>query len=56
MLGLYPVIVVDMHEHSYSRDYSTDKKSYLIAQMREFHWDVIEERFVKAESLNEVLK
>lgn len=56
MLGLYPVIVVDMHEHSYSRDYSTDKKSYLIAQMREFHWDVIEERFVRAESLNEVLK
>jgi superoxide dismutase, Fe-Mn family len=56
MLGLYPVIVVDMHEHSYSRDYSTDKKSYLIAQMRELNWNIVEERFVRAESLNEVLK
>lgn len=56
MLGLYPLIVVDMHEHSYYRDYLTDKKSYLVAQMKEFNWNVIEERFLKAEALHEVLK
>jgi Fe-Mn family superoxide dismutase len=56
MLGLYPLIVVDMHEHSYHRDYLTDKRSYLVAQMREFNWNVIEERFLKAEALHEVLK
>lgn len=56
MVGLYPLVVVDMHEHSYYRDYLTDKKSYLVAQMREFNWNVIEERFLKAEALNEVLK
>lgn len=56
MLGLYPVIVVDMHEHSYYRDYLTDKRSYLVAQMREFNWNIIEERFLKAEALHEVLK
>lgn len=56
MLGLYPLIVVDMHEHSYYRDYLTDKKSYLIAQMREFNWNTIDERFKKAEGLNEVMK
>jgi Fe-Mn family superoxide dismutase len=56
MMGLYPMIVIDMHEHAYHRDYLTDKKSYLVAQMREFNWNVIEERFLKAEALHEVLK
>ena len=56
MLGLYPLVVIDMHEHAYFRDYQTDKQSYLVAMMRELNWNVIEERFVKAESLHEVLK
>lgn len=56
MIGLFPLVVIDMHEHSYFKDYQTDKKSYLVAQMRELNWDVIEERFLKAESLHEVLK
>lgn len=56
MIGLYPLIVVDMHEHAYYRDYLTDKHSYLVAQMREFNWNTIEERFLKAEALHEVLK
>lgn len=56
MLGLYPIVVIDMHEHAYSRDYLTDKKSFLISQMREINWQVVEERFLKAEAINEVLK
>lgn len=56
MLGLYPLIVVDMHEHAYFKDYLTDKKSYLVAMMRELNWDVINERFNKAESMHEVVK
>lgn len=56
MLGLYPLVVIDMHEHAYFKDYQGDKKSYVVAMMRELNWDVIEERFVKAESLHEVLK
>lgn len=55
-MGVYPVIVVDMWEHAYYRDYLTDKKSYLIAQMREFNWNVIEERFKKAEAIAQVVK
>lgn len=54
-IGFYPLIVVDMWEHA-SRDYLTDKKSYLISQMRELNWQVIEERFKKAESIATVLK
>jgi len=56
MLGVYPVIVVDMWEHAYSRDYLTDKKSYLISQMREFNWEVIEERFKRSEAIAVVIK
>lgn len=56
MIGLYPLVVIDMHEHAYFRDYLTDKKSYLVAMMRQLNWNVIEERFKKAEALHEVLK
>jgi len=55
-LGLYPLVVIDMHEHAYSRDYQTDKKSYLVCMMRELNWTVIEERFTKAESMHQVLR
>lgn len=56
MLGFYPLIVVDMHEHAYFKDYMTDKTSYLLAQMREFNWAVIEERFSRSESIAEAVK
>ena len=56
MLGVFPVIVVDMWEHSYTRDYLSDKKSYLVSQMKEFNWDVIEERFKRAESIAQAVK
>ena len=55
-VGFYPLVVVDMWEHSYYRDYLNDKKSYLISQMREFNWTVIEDRFKKAEQLAQVVK
>jgi len=55
-MGVYPIIVVDMWEHAYYRDYLTDKKSYLISQMREFNWNIIEERFKKAEGIAQVVK
>jgi len=55
MLGLYPIIVLDVWEHAY-RDYLNDKKSYIVSQMREFNWTVVEERVKKAESIAQVLK
>ena len=55
-MGFYPLVVVDMWDHAYYRDYLNDPKSYLISQMREFNWTVIEERFKKAESIAQVVK
>lgn len=56
MMGLYPVIVVDMWSHAYYRDYTTDKKSFLMSQMKELNWKVIEERFTKVEKISEALR
>ncbi len=56
MLGFFPIIVVDVWAHSYFRDYLNDKKSYIIAQLRELNWNVIQERFQKAETIAEALK
>jgi len=55
-LGVIPLLQVDMWEHAYFRDYLTDKKSYLVAQMRELNWNVIEDRFKKAEAIGQVVK
>lgn len=56
MMGMIPIIVVDMHEHAYYKDYVLDKKSYLLSQLRSFNWAVIEERFTRAESIARIVK
>lgn len=56
LMGLYPVLVVDMHPHAYYRDYLDDKHSYLISRMREIDWNIVGERVLKAEAIHEVLK
>lgn len=56
MLGLLPIIVVDTHGHAYFRDYLDDRKSYIVAMMRELNWEVIEERFRKLEKVHEAVR
>lgn len=56
MMGLIPIIVVDMHEHAYYKDYILDKKSYLLSQLRSLNWTVIEERFTRTEAIARVVK
>jgi superoxide dismutase, Fe-Mn family len=48
-LGSIPIIVLDMFEHAYFKDYGNDKKSYIVAMMRELNWNVIEARMTVAE-------
>lgn len=56
LIGLHPVIVIDMWSHAYFRDYSNDKQSYIIAMMRELNWQVIEDRIKKTEMIAQVMK
>jgi len=52
----YPVIVLDCWEHAYFKDYLDDRKKYVFAMMKQFNWDIIEERFKRADMLNKVLE
>ena len=54
-IGCTPIIVVDCWEHSYYRDYLSDRKSYVYGMMKEFDWNVIEERFKKAEKIAKII-
>ena len=54
--GSYPVIVMDMWQHAYYRDYLRDVKTYTFAMMKQFNWNVIGERFNKAEKIQSVLR
>jgi Fe-Mn family superoxide dismutase len=56
MVGIYPIIVIDMWAHSYYKDYINDKENYIVDMMKELNWPVIENRINKAEKLLEVLK
>lgn len=53
-MGCVPVIVMDMWEHAYFRDYLNNKKQYLYNMMSELNWDVIDSRFHRAERMAQV--
>ena len=49
-----PIVVVDCWEHSYYRDYLSDRKTYVYAMMKELNWNEIENRFRKAEKISKI--
>jgi Fe-Mn family superoxide dismutase len=51
-LGGIPVIVIDMHTHSYFHDYVDEKRLYVNAMMKELNWNVVEARIIVAEKAN----
>ena len=53
-MNCYPVIVIDMWEHAYYRDYLNDKKKYVFAMMKELNWDVVEARVKRADKLSKL--
>lgn len=57
-VGCIPVLVMDMWSHAFFKDYEIDKKSYLIAMMKEINWDIVEARMALAEKseLNSLYK
>ena len=55
-IGVIPVIVMDVWQHAYYRDYLKDAKSYMNAMMKQLRWTVIESRFEKADRILSVLR
>ena len=54
--GAYPVIVMDVWQHAYYKDYLKDVKTYTIAMMKQLNWKVIENRFKKADAILNVVR
>lgn len=53
-MGSHPIIVMDCWEHSYYRDYLSDRKTYVYGMMKELDWKEIEGRFQKAEKIAKI--
>jgi Fe-Mn family superoxide dismutase len=53
-IGVLPVIVLDVSEGAYCRDYLADRKTYIHAMMKEFNWSVIEDRISKCEKIAKI--
>lgn len=53
-IGVLPVVVLDVSEGAYYRDYVSDRKTYVFAMMKEFDWQKINERFEKCEKIAKV--
>ena len=53
-IGCVPIIVLDCWEHSYYRDYLSDRKTYVYGMMKEFNWNEIETRIKKAEKIAKI--
>ena len=55
-VGAYPIVVMDMWQHAYYRDYLKDAKSYVFGMMKQLNWGVIEKRFQKAEEISKAIR
>ena len=53
-ISAFPIIVMDCWEHSYYRDYLSDRKTYVYGMMKELDWNLIDERFKKAEKIAKI--
>ncbi len=45
LAGGTPLLVMDVFEHAYMRDYGTDRAKYLDAFFQNINWDVVSKRF-----------
>ena len=55
-IGVIPIIVLDVWEHAYYRDYLNNTKTYVVAMMKQLNWSVIESRFKKTEKVSHALR
>ena len=53
-VGCFPVICLDVSEGAYFKDYLDDRKTYVVAMMKELNWEKIEERMKKSEKVAKI--
>jgi len=52
----YPVVIMDVWQHAYYRDYLGDVKTYVVAMMKQLNWKVIEKRFEKVDRISRAMR
>lgn len=55
-VGSYPVVVMDVWQHAYYRDYLKDAKSYVFGMMKQLDWRVIEQRVKRADEISKIIR
>jgi superoxide dismutase, Fe-Mn family len=55
-VGSYPIVVMDVWQHAYYRDYLKDVKSYVFGMMKQLDWRVIEERVKRADEISKIIR
>lgn len=55
-VGIIPVIVMDVWQHAYYRDYLKEVKTYSSAMMKELNWSVIEKRVQLTEQIKSLVR
>jgi len=55
-VGFYPIVVMDVWQHAYYRDYLKDVSLYTKAMMKQLNWRVIEKRIQKADKIVAILR
>ena len=53
-IGVIPIIVMDVSDSAYFRDYLNHRKTYVMAMMKELNWPLIEARVVRAEKIAKI--
>tara|TARA_Y100000593_G_C4292910_1_gene329114 strand:- start:248 stop:925 length:678 start_codon:yes stop_codon:yes gene_type:complete len=55
-VGMYPIIVMDLWQHAYYKDYLKDSKTYVNAMMKQLKWNIIEKRIEKSDQILKILR
>ena len=55
-VGCIPIVVMDVWQHAYYRDYLSDVKTFTYAMMKELNWNIIESRVKKAEKIAQAMR
>ena len=55
-VGIIPIIVIDVWQHAYYRDYLKEVKTYSSAMMKELNWSTIEKRVELCEQIKSLLR
>ena len=55
-IGIYPLLVIDVYEHSYAMQYGIDRGTYLTHLRRTINWAVVEHRVAVISSASELMR